>query len=131
MPDGKVRLLSPQHWAKYQSGKWKSTTGEFTNAHKCTLHWGKDGQYQLTISLTKDTNVATFALAPRYKNYDIFCQEAAIVDSEDDANPIITSHKSDDEEREKAVPAATPIKIKKLWSPSNSNSSIPCTFDLD
>ena len=46
VPEGKVRLLSPQHWAKTQKGKQKSTTGEFTNGYKTILQWGKDGEHK-------------------------------------------------------------------------------------
>ena len=56
VPDGKSRLLSPQHWSKSQKGKLHSTTGEFTNAKHSVLQWGKEGEYTLTVPLTKESN---------------------------------------------------------------------------
>ena len=59
VPEGKSRLLSPQHWAStqpkdtIQNGKWHSTT----HADKCVLHYGKS---KLTVSISKADNVATF-----------------------------------------------------------------------
>ena len=59
VPEGKSRLLSPQHWASTQpkdtnqNGKWYSTT----HADKCVLHYGKS---KLTVPISKTDNVATF-----------------------------------------------------------------------
>ena len=50
IPQGKCKLLSPQHWAKTQRGKLKDpkraqttdkTTGEVTTSHSCKLFWDK------------------------------------------------------------------------------------------
>ena len=80
IPDGKVRLLSPQHWAKTNGGasaRGRHTIGETTNAFKTTLYWN-DGQNELDVYLGKTDNVATFYLAPGFKNFDMFCQKCEV-----------------------------------------------------
>jgi hypothetical protein len=61
IPDGKVRLLSPQHWAQNRKGKDKGGgAGERTTAVETVLFWN-DGQDHLTIPLNRDaSNVASF-----------------------------------------------------------------------
>ncbi len=43
VPDGKVRLLSPQHWAQSQtsSRKKRENCGERTTGNGCELFWGE------------------------------------------------------------------------------------------
>ena len=81
IPDGKVRLLSPQHWAQTQNGnnrdKLKDNCGERTNARQCTLYWN-DGKNQLHIPLGRKDNVATFPMSPGYKLFAAFCCEAGM-----------------------------------------------------
>ena len=128
VPDGRVRLLSPQHWAKEQNKHSRSTTGETTNAYECKLFWGRDSQYELSVPLSKDTNVATFELAPGYKNFDIYCKEAAIITSKEDDNPITIDGETDDEEGEPPAKAAIKPQHERDWSstasPYNSDFSL-------
>ena len=74
VPHGKCRLLSPQHWAKYQRKiSPRFNAGEFTNHKEITLQWeGQGKQCILTIPLTKDTNVTTFSTAPGYSRFEAF-----------------------------------------------------------
>lgn len=65
VPHGKVRLLSPQHWAQ-AARDWKPRqgTGEQTDAENCTLYWSQK-RYTKTIQLNrKGSNVMTMHLAP-------------------------------------------------------------------
>ena len=77
IPDGKVRLLSPQHWAQTQNGnnhdKLKDNCGERTNARHCTLYWN-DGKNTLHIPLGREDKVATFPISPGYKQFVAFCK---------------------------------------------------------
>ena len=52
VPDGKVRLLSPQHWAQTQATPRHSLMkcGESTSGKECVLYWD-GGQYKRTIEL--------------------------------------------------------------------------------
>ena len=131
VPDGRVRLLSPQHWAKSQKGPLKISTGEFTNGQNCVLQWGKGGEYKLTVPLSRDTNVATFSLAPGYKNFEAYCQEAAIITSEEDRHPTTLTAISDDEEEEQPAKAAANVQMpqNEAWTPSNTPAT--CDFDLN
>ena len=106
VPEGKVRLLSLQHWDRTQCKHMQ--TREMTDATSCTLSWGAD-KHQLTVPLDYN-NVATFHLAPGYSKFDAFCAEAKI--NEDyvlhcEAANLI----SDDEEEETAVPTQTTAPI--------------------
>ena len=130
VPKGGARLLSPQHWAKTQSRKFNSAIGEFTNARESILQWGPEGQFTLHVPMSKATNVATFSLAPGYKNYQVFCKEAAIIGSEEDNNPLTTTSIQDDEEEKRCKTAYKPHNHKRDWYQSSSND-VPHTFDLN
>ena len=129
VPDGKARLLSPQHWAKTQRGKLRQSTGEFTNSKECKLQWGTNGEYTLTVPLTTDSNVATFYLAPGYKDYDAYCQEAKISPNEDD-NPSLNPIEHKDEEGEYVAPATEPPSNKEVWNTS-LHSTAKRDFDIN
>ena len=87
VPQGKVRLLSPQHWAQTRKdfSPTQGTTSETTARH-VILRWNQR-QHTLTIPLGRTDNVATFHMAPGYNKYSTFCAEAAIDDT-DGANPL-------------------------------------------
>jgi hypothetical protein len=75
VPDGNhVQLLSPQHWAQLQSSNRKSQTdcgGEHTNdGNECVLYWKGGGLHKRHIKLERKDNVATFSLAPGYKQFE-------------------------------------------------------------
>ena len=72
-PTGGVRLLSPQHFA--QQTKDVTGAGTRTNGTHVILHWNHK-QAQLTIPLSPHDNVASFHLAPGYRQYALFCQSA-------------------------------------------------------
>ena len=76
IPEGKTRLLSPQHWAQAQPGKGKRDgTGETTTALKTTLFWN-NGTSTRTVPIDRDsTNVATFRLSPGYTRFHAYCAE--------------------------------------------------------
>ena len=41
VPDGRVRLLSPQHWLQTQTTDFqRDRCGEYTNGRECVLFWG-------------------------------------------------------------------------------------------
>ena len=93
VPDGKMRLLSPQHWAQSQRSKvgkgtrakYKYGTISQTTSDHVVLMWD-DRKSQLTVPLNADSNVATFHLAAGYERYDDFCIQAQL-----DDNAIIPS----------------------------------------
>ena len=79
MSSGKVRLISPQHWAQTQS-KHRSDRRkceERTDGDSCTLYWNF-GTSERTIDLGHKDNVATFSLAPGFANFVAFCCEAEL-----------------------------------------------------
>jgi len=86
VPEGKVRLLSPQHWAQAHQKTTKKRAWETTNASSSILYWS-NGKHKRTTYMDRTTNVATFYLAPRYGKYSSFCMEAGI-DNEENDNPI-------------------------------------------
>ena len=78
VPEGGVRLLLPQHWAKNAGhGKPKRNgafAGETTTNKKCTLWWNSK-KFKLTIPLSKRENVATLHSAPGIHCFEVFCQK--------------------------------------------------------
>lgn len=93
VPQGGMRLLSPQHWARSQRRK-NSEAGETTTADRCVMFWGQQ-KHKKTIPLSRATNVATIGLAPGYEKYHAFCAECGVEDNELLSYPA--SHVSDDE----------------------------------
>ena len=94
VPQGKCRLLSPQHWAKAQLGKAGTTaserrrgTGETTTFDQCQLFWD-NRKYRLDVMIGATDNVATFYLAPGYKRFGLFCQECKIDYDQTQEEPI-------------------------------------------
>ena len=81
------------------------------------------------MSLT--TNVATFSLAPGYRNYKLFCQEAAVIGHEEDKNPSTLTSLSNDKEEEKCSIAYRPTNHKSDWGQSSETDVRPRLFDLD
>ena len=112
VPEGRVRLLSPQHWAQSQRSKRKRTDIHKygcisqTTYDSITLMWD-DRTSKLTVPLSKTSNVSTFHLATGYTKYDNFCIQAQLDDREDVVIP------SDD------VPMCKEVLVKPepgVWS---------------
>ena len=137
VPDGKTRLLSPQHWAKSQKDKISWGTHESTNGTECVLYW-QQRQHQLTIPLDDRSNVATLALAPGYNDYDIYCQEVGITTRYDDSalirDPDAAIVSDDEDEDTPPSPSPTPTpspsiqEAKEVWRPHEPH---PFNLDLD
>jgi len=64
VPEGKVRLLSPQHWAQVQKEKDASET---TTGSQTILQWHGKYPGRRTIKLGEKDNVATFSLGIRIR----------------------------------------------------------------
>jgi hypothetical protein len=130
VPDGKVRLLSPQHWAQSQtaSRKKRQTCGERTDGNGCELYWG-DG-FTKRIKLGID-NVATFPMAPGFKQFAIFCQEAGIdaTSNETIAMPAGIISDSDDDEEEESLNDRK--RRQAPWTATKSNSDPKSTFEVN
>lgn len=109
VPAGKVRLLSPQHWAQTQRDtKPLRGTGSETLHNQVSLFWNQRSA-RLMIPLNKEDNVATFQMAPGYNKFTAFCSEAEIEDQEEMdpiiANPAtISDNEQSDDEVDKVKP---------------------------
>ena len=87
-PDGKMRLLSPQHWARTKDGNKKEDhlqTRCITTSKHVQLIWG-EGKYIKTIPLGDKDNVATLYSSP---SYDKFLAFAATTSQELENDPIV------------------------------------------
>jgi hypothetical protein len=129
IPDGKVRLLSPQHWAQSQSirrnRKLRTSCGEHTNGVECVLYWG-DGEYKRHINLGKYDNVATFPLAPGYSQFAAFCCEAGMDDHTREPMAMPSAFISDDESvAHDEVQEQSTLPWSHHWTPP----STPMTTD--
>ena len=131
VPSGKVRLLSPQHWAKTQIKSGKSShngTISQTTAEDITLMWN-DRKNKLSVPLSKESNVATFQLAPGYTKYDEFCCMLANDNLECDDRAIISMEAPMTKEE-------LNTSIKGKWATQDGNQSIwqkgrPIEIDWD
>ena len=119
VPDGKLRLLSPQHWSQSQTKnrKGRATCGEQTNGNECILYWN-DGQNQLHIELSRVNNVASFPLAHGFEQFESFCCEAALDDPTDDPIAMPSTIISDDEDNHDEVKAKAPLPWQSTWQPA-------------
>ena len=89
MPEGTVRLLGPQHWAKTFRKRTAKKAFSRTSEAEAILDWN-NGESRRMVELDPQTNVATFRLAPGYSKFSAFCAEAEIQENDDD-NPIAAS----------------------------------------
>ncbi len=121
VPDGKVRLLSPQHWAQSQtsSRKKRESCGERTTGNGCELFWGEGFTKRINLG---NNNVATFPMAPGFKQFAIFCEEAGIDAMSDDtvAIPagIISDSETEDEDEEDQ--SRVRRQLSNPWAPSKT-----------
>jgi hypothetical protein len=88
VPDGKVRLLSPQHWAQSMKKGNKPVlgTGSETVHNEVTLFWN-ERKNKLSVPLGT-SNCATFHLAPGHAKFDAFCAEADVDHDHEQCHPI-------------------------------------------
>jgi hypothetical protein len=70
IPDGKHRLISPQHWSQMAQGR----SSCLTLHDRAILKW-KNGQATKTIPIDSQ-NIFTFYLAPGYHTFSAFCMQA-------------------------------------------------------
>ena len=89
IPGGGMRLLSPQHWAqeRHKQGLEMSTRSAHisTNGTEAIISWD-NGKGKLTVPIDTNNNVATFPMAPGYKGYQLYIQEAGLTD---DSDPVV------------------------------------------
>ena len=145
VPEGKVRLLSPQHWAQTQARHKQNQRefGERTDGNECVMFWD-GGRHQKTIQLGKRDNVATFMLAPGYQNFKAFCCEADLNEPMSDPIALPSGIISDDEDEqadtydveERPSDEATPWQ--QTWTPpqtttetDDSAKATPVDFSLN
>ena len=123
VPEGGVRLLSPQHWAKTMPSGMRPPAGvapEQTFHDKVVLTWNK-GESVKTVFMDAGTNVATFNKAPSYYKFQKFCLDAQIDDEEEEQGPhclecqeveIVTD---DENSEEKMQTSCQPLE-NSMWS---------------
>ena len=90
VPEGGVRLLSPQHWAQEQrrsNRKGQLKYGCDTSHNQSTLYW--EGSYKLTVPISTSNNVATFNLAPGFGKFKLFCEKAEIEYDKECVSPLM------------------------------------------
>src|SRR6056300_397126 len=163
IPQGGCRLLSPQHFAKTQLKKSgvrdiqdlpqqiKKGIGSNVSYDRTTIYWN-NGRNALTVMHGPRDNVATFYLAPGYKQFGLYFQECKINYDESQEEPIyalpagIVSDDDDDDDEDDDVqpPGDTPPQSTSFWDhltrptkrppktlPAPSASARTATFDLD
>lgn len=139
VPDGGVRLLSPQHWAQQRSGKDRQGgAGSTTMGTHVELFWNnRDSRRTVPIDLTGN-NVATFRLSSGYNRFAAYCMETGLDNEVYQKNPLtidettmISDDDSDDDpetESEDESQGETPDPAPDEESISDSQ---PRQFDLN
>ncbi|KAI2498311.1 hypothetical protein MHU86_16181 [Fragilaria crotonensis] len=117
--------------------------GERTDGNECVMFWD-GGRHQKTIQLGKRDNVATFTLAPGYRNFKAFCCEADLNEPMSDPIALPSGIISDDEDEqadaydveERPSDEATPWQ--QTWTPpptttetDESARATPVDFSLN
>ena len=133
-----LRLLSPQHWAQTRTPVDRATTRCITSSVNVYLRWTKgDMNYELTLPLNKKgSNVGTLYSHPGYNKYDLFCQAADIMIT-DDKNPIaipanLISGDEDNEESDISPQIGPPpILIPKGNRPNQGTPSKQIPEDME
>lgn len=129
VPQGKCRLLSPQHWARAYLAKYgkkihptvKQGTGETTTMDQCQLYWDQR-KYKLNVKFGREDNVATFNLAPGYKKFGLFCQECKIDYATSQEEPVyampagVVSDDEDDVDDDVRPPPANVRNVPTFWT---------------
>jgi bacterioferritin-associated ferredoxin len=141
IPDGKVRLLSPQHWAQSQNGKnhkRRDHCGERTNGSECVLYWN-GGDNKRHIPLGRNDNVATFEMAHGYRQFAAFCYEADIDVHCHEITAMPSGIISDDDDSDRDIPEPTESPPPErhwtppttLRTPSTTLESTPMTTEFN
>ena len=128
VPDGGMRLLSPQHWAQTQIRQKKSNPsgiGSNTYHDRVTIYWNNNGN-RLTVPINKDNNVATLRSAPGYSKFKLFCDQAKINYDNENNDPMICHPTEivDDEEQENEV-------RESIEWPSQTHEPKEVQFDIN
>ena len=148
VPQGKVKLLSPQHLAQsLKDTRPEEGTVSTTDSRQVVLKWAQRN-YKLTVPLGKKDNVATFHLAPGISRFNAFCAEIG----NEDADPIIANpaYISDDEGDDSDEPDENNISIfegengtqthksqdkngnlNRQWQNTGENQPVNTDFDLN
>ena len=115
VPHGSVRLLSPQHWAQTQSkGRMNGTSPASRTYHNRIILGWNDGNNQLTVPISKQSNVATFSMAPGYSKFNLFCQSASIDYEKEIDHPITcTPVEADNEIEDEYANSEDPMKLNR------------------
>ena len=115
VPQGGVRLLSPQHWCRYvdkvnPDNKLAPVCETYGN--RVSMRWGKQ-QFTKTVPLDPRTNVATMYLAPDYTKFHAFIAETNMSMEEEDYDPICHYHIIPDDDEDENVEYIKP-QIRKV-----------------
>ena len=144
VPEGNVRLLSPQHWAQTQAATRQSRGkyGERTDGNECVLYWDNAGKRQRRIPLSRHKNVATLTLASGYTCFEAFCNEAGILeptdeilalpiglisDDEDDNASVAETEDGDEDDRSVEPMSNEPTPVDSAFK----DTATPVEFDLN
>ena len=99
VPDGSMRLLSPQHFASNCEGNdvTIANTKAIQYWNRNILTWGLEGQYKKTIYNSRTSNVPTFYSAPSTKMFVSYATKISKDKRKDDEFLVYSNEMSDDE----------------------------------
>ena len=140
VPQAKVRLLSPQHWAQARTGVDKNGgAGTLTTATTCTLFSNNKSAFRTIPIDVKGNNVATFYMATGYQRFHDYCLTTNIEQYESDPltqMEVDASLISDDEESDQFENQHTDMDTDgesrtSQESEHTEKDPVPRSFNLD
>ena len=140
VPQAKVRLLSPQHWAQARTGVDKNGGAcTLTTATTCTLFWDNKSACQTIPIDIKGNNVATFYMATGYQRFHDYClttnidnyKSDPLTQMEVDASLISNDEESEqDEDHLTDMDTDDELRISQE-SERMEKDPVPSAFNLD
>jgi Reverse transcriptase (RNA-dependent DNA polymerase) len=111
IPDGDSRLLSPQHWARSLKKSLRPLEAPESTYHdRIVLRWGTIHPSVKTVPLDPITNVATFSIAPGFRQFDLYCAQANIDLEAEQSNPMVIHASAiiEEESKDTEIPTTSP-----------------------
>jgi hypothetical protein len=78
VPESKIRLLSPQHWAQTSNDNHPNKNGTWCGTYedRVVLHWNQEHSKKTILFNRSTNNVATMWTTPNNKGYISFVHKA-------------------------------------------------------
>ena len=140
VPQVKVCLLSPQHWAQARTGVDKNGgAGTMTTVTTCTLFWNNKSAFRTIPIDVKGNNVATFYMTTGYQRFHDYClmtnieqyETDPLTQMEVDASLISGDEQSDQDDHESTDMDTDTDAVTNEESKYTDEDPTPRSFNLN